>query len=504
MSGTIPVGDYGPLTKRKLTEESCRKWGYSQSRVKHSIFGEDFPDSIVPVQVANYRDPQTGELIAQKLRDIDKNMVMVGAGKKKPPLYGQHLWRDGGKRIVITEGEIDAISISQLQDHRWPVVSVPTGAKGAKKAIERHLGWLDKFKEVILAFDNDEEGQAAVAQCAPLFAPGKCKVARFPLKDANEMLVAGRGEEVLSLLWEAKTYRPDGIVTIADIRARVLAKPEMGLPWWMAELNALTRGRHYGKIYSLGAGTGVGKTDLLTQQMEYDIAVLGLPIGVFALEQPPEETVKRIAGKFAKKRFHIDGDGWTEKELEETVDEIEGGGKLFMYDNYGAMEWDIIRSTIRFLVHSEGVRIFYIDNLTALAAMADNEKEMLQKTMAEIAALANELKIVIHLVSHLSTPEGDPHEEGGRVKIRHFKGSRAIGFWCHYIFGLERNTQAEDPQEQTRARFRILKDRDTHATGKVIHLDYDAATATMFETSAPSETSDKYGFKKEEDGAGEF
>ena len=67
--------------------------------------------------------------------------------------------------------------------------------------------------------------------------------------------------------------------------------------------------------------------------------------------------------------------------------------------------------------------------------------------MAEAATLAKELRIVLHLVSHLATPEGRVHEEGGHVSIRHFKGSRAIGFWSHFMYGLERNTLAEEEDE---------------------------------------------------------
>lgn len=486
VKGLLPVGDYIALTKRKLDEESCRKWGYSVSKWNGKS-----------VQVANYRDPVTGGIIGQKVRTPDKEFVTRG-DMKKPPLYGQNLWRDGGRRVVVTEGEVDAITVSQLQDHRWPVVSLPTGAKGARKALERNLEWLDKFQEVVLLFDNDEPGQAAAADCAPLFAPGKCKVARLPLKDANEMLLAGRGDEVISAIWEAKTYRPDGIVTIADIRERVLSPPKQGLPWWTDTLTKLTFGRQWGSIYAFGAGTGIGKTDFLTQQMEYDIDVLGLPVGVFALEQRPEETVKRIAGKFAGKTFHIPDGSWKKEDLEATLDTLEAGGKLFMYDNFGAMDWDIIRSTMRHLAHNDGVRIFYIDNLTALAAMADDEKKMLEKTMAELAGITNELGAIVHLVSHLSTPEGTPHEEGGRVMIRHFKGSRTIGYWCQFMFGMERDTQAEDKAVRTTTTFRVLKDRFTgRSSGEVFYLGYDAATAKLYETEKPQEAS-AYGFSKEE------
>jgi twinkle protein len=90
-----------------------------------------------------------------------------------------------------------------------------------------------------------------------------------------------------------------------------------------------------------------------------------------------------------------------------------------------------------------------------------------------MSALAKELRIIIHLVSHLASPEGKPHEEGGRVMIKHFKGSRAIGFWCHAMYALERNQQPEEDDEK-RTTFRILKDRFAgRATGKTIMLDYN-------------------------------
>jgi 5S rRNA maturation endonuclease (ribonuclease M5) len=121
----------------------------------------------------------------------NKDFLFLG-DIKEAGLYGQHLWRNGGRKVVITEGEIDALSVSQAQDNKWPVVSVPNGARGAKKAIQRELRWLEEFEEVVLMFDEDEEGRAAAQECAGLFRPGKCKLARLPMKDANELLKPAR------------------------------------------------------------------------------------------------------------------------------------------------------------------------------------------------------------------------------------------------------------------------------------------------------------------------
>nr|WP_246739082.1 DnaB-like helicase C-terminal domain-containing protein [Bradyrhizobium aeschynomenes] len=413
----------------------------------------------------------------------------------------QHLWKDGGKRVVITEGEVDAVTLCRIQQHKWPVVSITKGVKGAKKQIQQQLKWLDKFDEVVLMFDNDElhtkpdgttwyPGQDTAVACAALFKPGKCKIARLPLKDVSDMHVAGRDDEVITAIWNAKTYRPDGVVTIADIKDKVLADPEEGFPWFSEALTKNTYGRRLGEISCFGAGTGVGKTDFLTEQMQFDMVQLNQPIGVFSLEQQPAETVKRLAGKQAGKRFHIPAveANWTKPELLAAVDLLEANGRLFMYDSFGATDWGIIQTTIRFLAHSEGVKLFYVDHLTGLAAAEDDERTGLERIMAEMGALVKELNIHIHLVSHLATPEGKPHEEGGRVMIRHFKGSRAIGFWCHSMFGLERDQQAESELLRTITTFRILKHRpDGSKVGRCVHFGYDAEMGRLFETVMPDE-----------------
>lgn len=66
--------------------------------------------------------------------------------------------------------------------------------------------------------------------------------------------------------------------------------------------------------------------------------------------------------------------------------------------------------------------------------------------------------------------------------IRHFKGSRSIGFWCHFMFGLERNQQAEDEEERQTTVFRVLKDRVSgQATGKTFLFGYDHSAGRLID-----------------------
>lgn len=494
-----PTGDFHPirseiaaLRKRGLSEATCRFWGYGIGE-----FPQERGGPYVGCHVATIRDPQSRQVIAQKLRFPGKEFKILGA--KKLPLYGQWLWKGGDKRsLVITEGELDALSVSQANDHKYPVVSLPNGGSNALKAIQDNYEFVSQFEKIVLMFDNDEVGQKAAEEVAMILPPGKVFIANLgEYKDANEALVAGNPGAITKAFWGAEPYTPDGIYTLEDIEAEVLAPVEMGRPWFLDSLTKLTYGRRIGETYYIGAGTGIGKTDWFTQSIEYDVCTLRVPTAVIYLEQPPVETGKRIAGKHAGKLFHVPSEeaGWTQDELEKAVAELKATGCLFLGGNFASATWEQIKARIRYMAHALGIKHLYLDHLTALADPS-NERESLEIITKELALLCQELGIIAHVISHLSTPDGKPHEEGGRVMLRHFKGARAIGFWAHFAFGLERNPQADDPGEQQRTTFRVLKDRYTgRATGKTICLAYDQDTGTISESEFPPE-----GFDAEDDG----
>lgn len=469
-------GEFQTLAKRGITEETCRHFGYTVGTNR----------SGKTVQVAPYY--KDGKLVGQKTRTAAKEFSAIG-NLKDCELFGQHLWRDGGKKVVITEGEIDAMSVSQMQGNKWPVVSLPNGAQSATKALKAQLEWLEKFEDVILMFDMDEPGRAAVEACAALFTPGKCKVASLPMKDANEMLLAGKGPQIIEAIWGAKTFRPDGVVSAADLAAAASEDLPEGYPWFLPALTAVTHGRRDGEVYGLGAGTGVGKTDVFTQSIAFDIQQ-GFTVGALYLEQPPVETVRRVAGKTVGRIFHVPGAA-TLEERTAAVTALGETNRLFLYDNFGAIDWTTVKAKMRYMIVALGCKMIYLDHLTALAAEEEDENGALKVIMAEMAGLAKETGAIVHFISHLATPDGKPHEEGGRVTIRHFRGSRAIGFWSHFMFGLERDQQAEEASAKVTI-FRVLKDRNTgQSTGKTIPLAYDPVTGLLSETDELSQFPDR-------------
>lgn len=469
LAADLIEGEYRALPKRGIRVETCQKMGYQVGR-----------DSRGPVQIANH--VEHGQIAAQKVRTPDKEFYSTGdAGALH--LWPMHVWPDTGKRVVVTEGEIDALSVAQEFGLSWPVVSVPKGAAGAEAAIRRDLKWLEGYETVVLWFDNDEAGRSAAAACARLFTPGRCSLAFAPegFKDASDMLQAGKVKELLRCVYDAKPYRPEGVRSLADIRERILAPVEIGFPWPWPSITKETFGRRPGEVYGFGAATGAGKTDLFTQIIAHDV-MLGETCGILYLEQPVGETGKRIAGKIAGKRFHVPDGSWTQDELVATLDKLEAAGKLHFFEAFGANSWEVIGPILRFMTQGLGCTRIFLDHLTALAAEEEDENAALKVIMAKLAGLGQETGAMIHYISHLTTPEGNPHEEGGRVMIRHFRGSRTIGFWSHFMFGLERDQQADDEAERAVTTLRCLKDRNTgNATGKTWGLHYDRATGNLSE-----------------------
>jgi twinkle protein len=160
-----------------------------------------------------------------------------------------------------------------------------------------------------------------------------------------------------------------------------------------------------------------------------------------------------------------------------------------LYDSFGNNEWEPLKEKIEYLHHAEGVTYFFIDHPTALAQWQDDERKTLDIITSEMGGMVQKMPITIFFVSHLTTPEGKPHEEGGRVMARHLRGSRSIIQWASFIIGLERDQQAEDMRIRTTTTVRCLKDRFAgRGTGQTFFLRYNFENGLLSEVDYEMES----------------
>lgn len=461
-------GDALPLAKRKLTSETTKLWDYRVSEFKGQM-----------AQIANHKDEQ-GRTVAQKVRLPNKEFFALGK-MKDATLYGQWLWRDGGKMITVTEGELDALSLSQAMGNKWPVVSVKTGAAGAKKEIAKAIEFLENFESVIFMFDNDEVGQAAAIECAGLLSPNKAKIARLPLKDASDMLQAGRSKELVDAMWAAKSYRPDGIINGADLWEEVSTVQNVeSIDYPYAGLNDMTDGCRRGEIVTVTAGSGLGKSQL-TREFAYNLLNEGATVGYVALEESSKRTAQGLMSLHLNKPIHLQET--PTEELREAFDATMGTGRVFMYDHWGSTESDNLLGKIRYLARGCGCDYIILDHISIVVSGIDqgDERRIIDNMMTKLRSLTEELDIGMILVSHLKRPSGEKgHEEGATTSLAQLRGSAAIAQLSDMVIGLERNQQAKENSNVTTVR--VLKNRWSGITGICGKLAYSHETGRMVET----------------------
>lgn len=469
MAKLVAPGIYKAIPSRKLKKETCEKFGYTVGPVNGK-----------GAHIAPYHDVK-GNLVAQHIRHEGKVFKWVGEFSKVV-LFGQHLWGQGGKRVIITEGELDAMSVSQIQGNRWPVVSVPSGAMQAKKAVTKSLEWLESYQEVVIMFDNDDAGLKAAQECAILFSPGKAKIAQLPLKDANEMLVAGRVDEILTAIYQAKPYRPDGVLNGSDLWDVIRSEPTVGFLLPYPRLQDMTMGMRKGELWLWTAGSGIGKSTAVHELAYHLMMKHGLSIGVLALEESVKMAGERYLGIYLNKPLHRNREGVTEDDLKHAYDETIGRGDFWIYDHFGSTDIDTLLSKIRYMVVGLGVDILVLDHISIVVSGLDeqgeSERKLIDIFMTRLRSLIQETGVGVLAVVHLRRPgQGKSWNEGRQVSLTDLRGSGSLEQLSDVVIALERDQQDEERRDI--ATLRVLKNRPVGMCGGADSLRYMHETGRL-------------------------
>lgn len=460
------------LSARGLYSETCQRYGYSIGKLKDTH-----------VQVAPYYD-DTGRLVAQKLRTVDKDFIVTGNGKRMG-LFGSQLARRNGKMIVITEGEIDAMSISQAMGNTWPAVSLPNGA-GNLQALKDNLEFLETYEKVVLCFDNDDSGHKATQAAVELFSPGKAHIMELgDYKDANEMIKGGATKQLRTAVWEAKEYRPDGVVNLAEMRELIETPLELGIEYPWKALNEMLFGFRKQELVTWTAGTGTGKTAVVSELVYHLVVHCGLRVGVIYLEEGIARAARRLIGIHMNKPIHLPKVEFTDEEFDTAFKATVGTGRVFAYDHFGSVDSDLLVNRCRYMVRGLGCDVVVLDHISMVVSGADldsDERRMLDRTMTMLRSLTQETGASFHVVSHLRRPPGSgSHEEGRQVSLSHLRGTQAIAQLSDAVIGLERDQQADDEAERNTTVIRVLKNRYAGITGEAGALRYDRDTGRLIE-----------------------
>ena len=459
-------GEAKALAGRSLTQADCQKFGY--------LVGTNWKGE--QVQIANYRD-SNGTVVAQKVRGRDKSFQFIG-DTGKATLYGSHLWSKG-KKLCLTEGELDAISLSSCFQHKYAVCSIPNGAAGAVRAVKLNFDYINGFDEVVICFDMDEVGQKAAQAVAEVLPVGKAKIASLPAKDANEAIVQGKRSELVQAVYQAREFRPDGIKSAHDYRGLITVdEAASAITWPYSMMNEVLRGLRKQELVTICAGSGTGKTTFCKEVIHH-LLMNEQKVGVIALEESNKRSLLGLVGIHLSKNLLVDREQATDEEVLEGFDDLFNDRTCYLFDSFGSNDVDLICQRIQYMARALDIDFIILDHISILVSSHDgDERRMLDAACTKFRTLVQELDIGMIMVSHLRRPDGRGHEDGASVSLSQLRGSHAIAQLSDACIGLQ--VDADEPDSDVR-HIRILKNRFTGQTGHGGTLVYDRNTGRLAE-----------------------
>jgi len=477
------TGVVAAIPDRRINQETAKRYGVT---VEYGTDGK------ITKHHYPYFDKDTGTATGTKVRIVENKQFYATGGFDNAGLFGQQAFKSGGKYITVTEGEADAMAVNEMFDGKWPAVSIRSGAAGAAKDIKASLEWLETFDHVVICFDNDKAGQESAKSVLNLFTPNKAKNVTLPMKDAGDMLVARKVSDFVKEWWNAKAFRPDGIVSGLDTWDLLQEKRDVkSIPYPWECLNAFTYGFRPQELVTITSGSGMGKSQIMRELEYYLLKNTEDNIGILALEEDIPKTTLGIMSMEANKLLHVPEvrAGVSIEEERGYWERTFGLDKVHLLDHWGSTSEDDLLGRIRYMAKGLDCKWIILDHLSIVVSDQENgdERKAIDSIMTNLRKIVQETGVGLFLVSHLRRPSGSKaHEDGGKISLGELRGSAAIAQLSDIVIGLERDQQHADPTTRNTTCVRVLKNRFVGLTGPACYLYYDKESGRMIETSCPT------------------
>jgi len=391
---------------RKLTAETLNRFGIVEKR-------EWMPQLNAEANCVVFPYVKNGEVINYKFRDGQKNFKLV---KDAELCIFNYDGVKGKKTAIITEGEIDAMSVFQAGvclTGEIGVCSVPNGAsKGNQKLEYLDNSWqaFNDCEKIIIATDNDDAGIALKAELSRRLGKYRCFDIFYPegCKDFNEVLVKHGPNGIVDCLNGSKPMPIEGIHRLTDFDEEIEYVYENGF-----ESGATVGYYEFDKHVNFGVGqvtilTGVpgsGKSTFLDQLLIRLSNRNGWKHGICSFEkQPITKHIVHLSQCYIGQPFYRPNPhekmGRPEKDK----------AKIFLNDSFfwfkvrnADVSVDGILTRAIHLVKAFGINSLVIDPYNYIEnnrKAAQTETEYVSEVLTKLCDFAKDYGVHVFLVAH--------------------------------------------------------------------------------------------------------
>jgi len=394
---------------REAMDYLTHERGLSEKTIEHFKLGYDPVRHAIAIPIY-----KRGELINIKYRLL----------KPEGPKYTQEkdcevwIYNEEGiqkglekRGILVVEGEFDLMSTWQAGIHN--VVSPASG----KDSYGIWLELLDSIPKVYIAYDNDKAGKDAAFQMAERVGVEKCSEVIYPegFKDANDYFRKNTNEDFKKLISSARpfyAYQFKGVVDIInDLR---FGKTEA------LKLNAIPEvkiGEDW--LVVISGKSNVGKTSYV-MNIANELTQRDIPCLVLPFERGPQV----VGTRFLQVKFNrsegeflgLDSESW-----DEITKECVHTPLYFAMPNKNET-FDVIRKSKRIF----NTKVVIVDHLDYMVRHSNNKESEIGNTLQELKRLAEELKVVVIIVTHIRKIDAAGSQRAKKPNIEDLKGSASL------------------------------------------------------------------------------
>lgn len=437
-----------------------------------------------------YDENHTLRFVKYRKTDFDKERDKNKEWCEKdtmPILFGMDQCQDFS-RLVITEGQIDSLSLAEAGVPN--AVSVPNGARGFTW-VENCWDWVSKFPEVVV-FGDCERGKITLVDELSRRLRCKLRVVRqedyLGEKDANAILQKYGPETIRQAVHNAQVLPVNHVVRLADVESVDLNDLER-IRTGFSNLDRVVDGFFMGQLVLLTGKRGEGKSTLMGQLMA-EALNQGYKVLAYSGELPGYQFKRWLDFQLAGPQnvlttYNVYSDPRYSLE-EDTVQRLNRWyyDNAFLYDNnsLNGDEYESLLETIEKTIQRYGVKLVCVDNLMTAIDVASADSQYIQQSqfVRSLKQISVRYNVVVLLVAH-------PKKTDGKVTDNDaVSGSSDITNRADIVLSYVKNAEGEAPG----GKVFVMKNR---MTGKLalgdgaVAMEYEPSSKRIYQAgSSPS------------------
>lgn len=479
VSVTSPAVDY--MASRGIGQAVTERYKITTRKDNNAILAFPFYDDRNILQFVKYRNARYNGKGNKEWCEKDTKPILFGMAQC-----------NGFERLIITEGQIDSLSVAECGYEN--AVSVPTGAQGFTW-LNHCWEWIVQF-ESVLVFGDYEKGKMTLLETLQARLPQKVIAVRpqdyLGEKDANAILTTFGKQAVCAAIDNAEAPLLSNVKRLSTVKNVDINKLEK-INTNISEIDRAIGGLIVGQLVLLTGKRGEGKSTFMSQlicealNQDYNAFIYSGELADFHFKRWLDfqlaggDNVITNINAFGDEEYSLPNS---------TAEQISNWyhDKAWIFDNgfvpdMGA-EFESIITTVERAIKQYDIRFICIDNLMTAMDIVDRQDNLYlaqSNFVGKLKKIAVKYNVVVLLVAH-------PRKSNNDFTNDDVSGSADITNKVDVVMSYGR---AKDSDECD-SKLQITKNRLTGRLAKNIELFYSPKTKRIFSRSS---TIRRYGWE---------